>query len=95
MTPALASLVERARPILLQYGVQRACVFGSYARGEAVPASDLDLLVQFPEGASLLDLVALEQDLSDTLGVSVQATTRRALHPIVREQAEQDEVRIL
>lgn len=95
MTPTVVSLAERARPVLLRYGVRRASVFGSYARGEAGPASDLDLLVELPTGASLLDLVALEQDLTDVLGVTVQATTLRALHPIVRERAQHDEVRIL
>jgi len=95
MTPTVTSLAERARPVLLRHGVRRASVFGSYARGEARPTSDLDLLVELPAGASLLNLIALEQDLTDLLGVTVQATTLRSLHPIVRERAQHDEVRIL
>ena len=95
MTPTLYSLVDLARPVLLQHGVTRASVFGSYARAEARADSDIDLLVDLPPGASLLDLIAIEQDLSDALGLRVQATTRRALHPMVRARAERDEVRIL
>lgn len=95
MTPAFRSLLERARPILLRHGVTSAAVFGSFARAEANEHSDLDLLVELPPDASLLDLIAIEQDLSDALGVRVQATTRRALHPEVRARAERDEIRIL
>jgi len=43
-------------------------VFGSVARGEARPGSDLDLLVEFEPGASLIDHVGLSQDLEELLG---------------------------
>ena len=46
----------------------RIAVFGSVARGEAHPDSDLDLLVDFEPGASLLDHIGLFQDLEDLLG---------------------------
>jgi len=46
-----ASLIERALPVLRRYGARRAGLFGSYARGEADAASDLDLLVELPPGA--------------------------------------------
>lgn len=46
-------------------------VFGSVARGEDRPGSDLDLLVRFAPGASLFDQVELEQDLEDALGIGV------------------------
>jgi uncharacterized protein len=95
MATAIASLVERALPILRRYGVQRAGVFGSYARGQAGPQSDLDLLVELPPGSSLLDLVGLEQALTDELGVKVEATTYRALHPLLRDRVLEDEITIL
>jgi predicted nucleotidyltransferase len=58
-------------------------------------ASDLDLLVELPPGSSLLDLIGLEQDLSDELGLKVEATTYRALNPHLRDRVLQDEIRIL
>jgi predicted nucleotidyltransferase len=58
-----------------------AAVFGSVARGEARPGSDVDLLVDFEPGASLLDHVGLFQDLEELLGVGVDVVTRRALKP--------------
>jgi uncharacterized protein len=59
----------------------RVAVFGSVARGEARSGSDVDLLVDFEPGASLLDHVGLFQDLEDLLGVGVDVVTRSALKP--------------
>jgi uncharacterized protein len=56
-------------------------VFGSVARGEARPDSDLDLLVDFEPGTSLLDHVGLFQDLEELLGVGVDVVARSALKP--------------
>ena len=95
MSTLVSELAERMRPILARYGVRRAGVFGSYARGEATSGSDLDLLVDLPPGSSLLDLVGLQLDLSEALGVEVDANTYRAIHPMLREQILADEVRVL
>jgi uncharacterized protein len=59
----------------------RIAVFGSVARGDARPGSDVDLLVDFEPGASLLDHVGLFQDLEELLGVGVDVVTRSALKP--------------
>jgi predicted nucleotidyltransferase len=95
MSTVVASLAEHMIPVLKRYGVRRAGVFGSYARGEAGPDSDLDLLVDLPPGASLLDLVGLQLDLSESLGIKVDAGTYKSIHPLVRERILGDEIRIL
>ena len=58
-------------------------------------ASDLDLLVELPPGSSLLDLIGLEQDLSDEVGLKVEATTYRALHTRLRDRVLRDEIGLL
>lgn len=57
----------------------RIAVFGSVAMGEAREDSDLDVLVDFDEGASLVDHAGLFQDLETLLGVRVDVVSRRAL----------------
>lgn len=54
-------------------------VFGSVARGEDEPGSDLDLVVRFTEDASMLDEVGLRIELSDLLGISVDVVGADAL----------------
>ncbi len=52
-----------------EYGVESLGIFGSYGRGEQGEGSDLDVLVEFSETPTLLDLAGLERHLSDLLGV--------------------------
>lgn len=61
--------------------VHRIAVFGSVARGEAGPDSDLDLLVDFEPETSLIDHVGLSQDLEELLGVKVDIVARGSLKP--------------
>lgn len=95
MNSTIASLVDRVLPVLRKYGVTRAGVFGSCARNDVSGSSDLDLLVELPPGSSLLELVALEQDISDELGMEVDVHTYRSLHPRLRARILGEEVRIL
>ena len=95
MNAAVQVLAEQALPILRRFGVKRAGVFGSRARGDERGNSDLDILVDLPAGSSLLDLVGLQLELGDALGVSVDAHTYRSLHPLLRDRILAEEVRIL
>jgi len=95
MTSVVTSIREQITPILRERGVLRAGVFGSYARGEESSGSDLDLLVELPPGSSLLDLVGLQLDLAEELGVEVDAHTYRSLHPLLRDRILKEEVQIL
>jgi hypothetical protein len=61
-------------------------VFGSAARGDAGPASDVDLLVEMESGRSLLDFVGLWQELEDLLGLKVDLVSDRGISPYLREQ---------
>ena len=78
----LAACADQVRAL----GVVRLAVFGSVLRGEASPASDVDLLVEFEPGRSLLDHAALQIELEALLGRRVDVASERGLRPRVRER---------
>jgi uncharacterized protein len=67
------------------HGAQSVRIFGSRARGDARPDSDLDLLVTLEPGRSLFDLIAIKQDLEDLLHFSVDVVTEQGLSPYLRD----------
>jgi len=69
-----------------QHGARNVRVFGSAARGEVGPESDIDLLVEFESGRSLLDHVALIQDLKDLLGRKVDVVTGKSVYWLLRRR---------
>ena len=74
------------------HGALRVRIFGSAARGEAGPKSDLDVLVDLEPGRRLLDIVALKQDLEDLLGRKVDVVTEAAVSPYIREEIVREAV---
>ena len=86
MTPSLLKLRSEVEPVMRRRGVVRAGVFGSVARGEDTPESDVDFLVEFEEGRTLLDLSGLRLDLIDLLKRDVDVATPASLHPRLRDQ---------
>ncbi len=76
--------------ILKKHDAARVGIFGSRARGDALPGSDLDVLVQFRHTKSLLTLVGIERELSEALGVKVDLLTEAAIshHLIERIKAD-------
>ncbi|MDP2858858.1 MAG: nucleotidyltransferase family protein [Bacillota bacterium] len=69
-----------------RHGIQRLRVFGSAARGEDRPDSDLDLLVRFAETKSLIEIVRIERDLAEYFGQSVDLVTEGELSPYIRDE---------
>ena len=69
-----------------QRGAHSLRVFGSVARGEANESSDLDLLVAWAPGRSLMDHAGLVQDLQKLLGMKVHVGTEKSLHWYVRDR---------
>jgi len=64
---------------LLRYRPSKIGIFGSYSRNENNQNSDLDVLVKLEESISLLQLVRIERELSETLGIKVDLITEGAL----------------
>lgn len=67
-------------------------VFGSVARGDNTATSDVDLLVDLDAGVGLLDLIGLERELSDLLGVDVDVVPAETLKPRIRERVLREAV---
>jgi predicted nucleotidyltransferase len=72
--------------IAARHGARNVRVFGSVARGEAKPESDIDILVEMESGTSLMDHVTLMQDLEDLLERKVDVVSDRALHWYIRDR---------
>ncbi len=91
--PSLAMLRAHREEILrlaARRGVSNIRVFGSVARGDAGPQSDIDLLVDFQVGESGLDLIAFAQELERLLGYPVDVGT--GVHRVVRPKVERQAV---
>lgn len=76
--PTLEELRQRRDEIIAlaeQYGASNVRVFGSVARGDAGPDSDVDLLISFPSNKSMFDLVGLWLDMQELLGYEVSLIT--------------------
>lgn len=85
--------VDRVRldALCRRFGIARLDVFGSVARGEDGPGSDVDLLYELAQGRSLgWEIEDLSQDLADLFGRPVDLVSRKALHLLIRDQVLAD-----
>jgi uncharacterized protein len=81
-------LKEKRQEILriaAKHGARNLRIFGSVARGEAGPDSDVDFLVDLEPGRTLFDLGSLLMELRDFLGLKVDVVTEHGLKPRIRE----------
>jgi len=85
-------LSKQILEVLMPFGVRRVSLFGSVARGEDSPESDIDILVQFKKPVGLLTLARLRRILSQKLGRKVDLLTEGAINPLIRPIIEKDKV---
>lgn len=71
-----------------EYQVSKLGIFGSYVWDEQTEDSDLDILVEFDEPVSLLELVRLENELSEYLGLEVDLVTKTSLKPRIQSHVD-------
>ena len=96
--PEISERVRRQAPAFRQTGVTSVFVFGSRARGDYREDSDLDLFVDYDalgKPPSYFKLIEIENQLSDELGIAVSITTKRSLHPLMRNTIEREAIRII
>lgn len=85
-------IFEKIVCILKNQGAKKISVFGSYVRGEEKPDSDIDIVVEFLERKSLLDIVGIEQGVSDALGIKVDLLTEKFISPYLLDRVRQEMV---
>jgi predicted nucleotidyltransferase len=88
----LKSRREEIISIAAKHGARNVRVFGSVARGEDDDKSDIDLLVEFESGRSLLDHAGLWLELQDLLGCKVDVVSERGIKPRIRDRVLREAV---
>jgi len=83
---------EEILKVCARYGARNVRVFGSVARGEADEQSDIDLIVEFEPGRSLLNHAGLWLELQELLGVKVDVVSSRGIKARIRERVLQEAI---
>jgi uncharacterized protein len=77
-------------PVLREYGVESAALFGSAARGEETPESDVDILVSIKRPIGVYEFIGLQFDLEKVLGRKVDLVSKNAVNKYIKPYIEKD-----
>lgn len=92
---SILNKLKELKPVMTSlYKAREVGLFGSFARGEQDANSDIDLLVEFEEGADMFDLVGLANYLEEALQQKVDVVPRRALREELRESVLREVVAV-
>lgn len=83
---------KRSAPILRKFGVEKAAVFGSFARGEEKESSDIDMLVELPKGTSLLIFAGLKLELEFAFGRKIDLVSYGWIDEHIKDQIMRERV---
>ena len=94
----LSTKLEKTKSIMVEtlkkYGIKKAGIFGSFARGEQKKSSDIDILVEPPKGIGF-GFVGIQLELEDKLKKKVDLLSYMAIHPLLKKRILSEEVKIL
>ena len=76
--------------LLKNKGAKKIAVFGSYVREEEESKSDIDIIVEFSDRKSLLELIGIERELSEKLGIKVDLLTEKSISPYLIESIHKE-----
>lgn len=95
---SVSNTINRRREEILdiarKFGAKNVRVFGSVARGEEGPESDIDIIVEMEKGSSLLDIIAIKQDIEELLGRKVDVVTEASISPYIRDEVLKEAVNL-
>ena len=95
MQNTIIEIKQKAIPILKDAGITRSSIFGSYVRGEQREDSDIDLLVEFPDGLSLFDVAEIKYKLEDALGKKVDLVDFNRIKPRLKSYILSEQMPLL
>lgn len=90
MVMAIEEIKRKVNPILEKYGIKYAGVFGSAARGEEEPDSDIDIMVSIDREIGIYEFMTLQHELEEILGKKVDLVSRQAVNKYIRPYIEKD-----
>ena len=90
----LKILNDHKQDLVKRYSIRSLSIFGSVARDEARPDSDVDILVEFSETPGLFDFIALKQEFESLLGCNVDLGTPRSLKPRIQSDVLREAIRV-
>jgi uncharacterized protein len=88
------SILKQYEQPLKSFGVETLSIFGSVARDEAHPESDIDILVEFSEPPTFDRYMDLKFYLEDRLGQNVDLVSHKMLKPQIRQSVEKEAIRV-
>ena len=91
----MENMKEKIIPLLRAYGVKKAGIFGSYARGEQKENSDIDILVKISDETGLLEIIRLKRMLQKAVKRKVDLVEYETIRPEMKKSILEDEVPIL
>src|SRR3989338_319555 len=91
----LPEIKKKILPTLRSHKIKRASLFGSYARGEAKPDSDVDVLAELPNNFSLLNMGGLKVELEEALDKKVDLIEYQGIKPALRDNILNSQIQIL
>ncbi|MDP3982807.1 MAG: nucleotidyltransferase family protein [bacterium] len=95
MNRNIQQIITKIRPVLEAGGVSRASLFGSVARGENHPDSDIDLLVDIRIPMSLLEFIGLQNKLEDAVGTKIDLVEYNTIKPALKKYILVDQIQII
>lgn len=94
MKKQIVEIQNKIVPILKEYGIKKAGIFGSYARGDFTKKSDVDILIELDKKYSLWDLVGIKRKLEKVLKKKVDLVEYELIRKELKKYVLNDEVRI-
>ena len=92
---SLDEIKKELIPILARYNIKKASIFGSVARGESTNSSDIDILIELSDEASLLDFIEIKMEIEEKLGHNIDLVEFNAIKPALKNRILNDQVVIL